>query len=164
MSDVQLTAVDAASVRAQWAMAQYFDELAARFPEGFDATGALDGAAEAYNPPYGMFLLATLDDETVGCAALTFLDQTRAEVKRMWVSPTARGQGLASRLLARLEGEAVAVGRGVVVLDTHSSLHEAIALYERRGYVTTERYNDNPYARRWFRKELGTAGWSTEVD
>lgn len=154
VADVQLSAVDAASVRAQWAMTQYFDELAARFPEGFDATGALDDAADSYNPPYGVFLLATLDDTTIGCAALHFLDATRAEVKRMWVSPTSRGQGLASRLLGRLESEAVAAGRSVAVLDTHSSLAEAIALYERRGYAATERYNDNPYARRWFRKDL----------
>jgi GNAT superfamily N-acetyltransferase len=154
VEDVQLTAVDAASPEAQWAMTQYFAELAARFPEGFDATGALEGAAAAYKQPHGIFLLATNDGETVGCGGLQHIDDETTEVKRMWVAPTMRGHGLATRLLQRLEGEARTAGRATVVLDTHSSLTEAITLYERRGYAATERYNDNPYAKRWFRKSL----------
>jgi GNAT superfamily N-acetyltransferase len=154
VDDIQLTIVDAGSPEAQWAMTQYFAELAARFPEGFDATGALEGAASAYNPPHGVFLLASSNGETVGCGGLQHIDGHTAEVKRMWVSPTMRGRGLATRLLHRLEDEGRAAGRSTVVLDTHSSLTEAITLYERRGYVATERYNDNPYAKRWFRKSL----------
>ena len=42
----------------------------------------------------------------------------------------------------------------MVRLDTHSSLAEAIAMYERAGYHAIERYNDNPWARRWFAKDL----------
>jgi hypothetical protein len=41
-----------------------------------------------------------------------------------------------------------------VVLDTNASLTEATAMYESAGYLPTERYNDNPYAQRWFRKTL----------
>ena len=149
-----MTTADAASDAAIWAMTQYFDELALRFPEGFDPTGALDFAATHYNPPAGAFLLASLDGQTVGCAALQFLDASTAEVKRMWVSPRVRGRGLATTLLARLEAESLAAGRSTVVLDTHGSLNEAIALYGRRGYVGIERYNDNPYAQLWFAKEL----------
>ena len=59
VDNLQLAAVDAASPEARWAMTQYFAELDARFPEGFDATGALDDAATAYNPPLGLFILAT---------------------------------------------------------------------------------------------------------
>jgi GNAT superfamily N-acetyltransferase len=158
VGEVEIAVADAASEQARWAMTQYFDELDARFPDGFDATGALDGAAAAYNPPSGLFLVATLDGETVGCAGLQHLDQDTSEVKRMWVSPSARGQGLAKRLLARLESEALAGGHRVVVLDTNATLTEAITLYERQGYQTTERYNDNPYAQRWFRKTLKPPG------
>jgi len=153
VSEIEITVADAASEQARWAMTQYFDELDARFPGGFDATGALDGAA-AYNPPAGLFLLATTDSATVACAGLQHLDEDTSEVKRMWVSPSVRGQGLAKRLLARLEAEALASGRRTVVLDTNASLTEAITLYERQGYARTERYNDNPYAQRWFRKTL----------
>lgn len=154
MDDVQLAAVDAGSPEARWAMTQYFDELNQRFPEGFDSTGALDDAATTYNPPAGLFVLAIDDDATIGCGGLTLLDDDTAELKRMWVSPGHRGQGLASRLLQRLEDEVRKTGRTTVVLDTHSSLTAAITLYEHRGYAPTERYNDNPYAKRWFRKTL----------
>jgi GNAT superfamily N-acetyltransferase len=155
VDDVQVSAVDAASDQAQWAMSEYFAELDKRFPEGFDAAGALEVAVTAYNPPHGAFLLATLDGETVGCGAVQFLDEKTTEVKRMWVSSAHRGHGLATRLLRGLESEALAADRTVVVLDTHGSLDEAIALYGRRGYTATEQYNDNPYAQRWFRKSLG---------
>jgi GNAT superfamily N-acetyltransferase len=153
--DVQLIVVDAASPEAQWAMAQYFTELDARFPEGFVATGALDEAATAYNPPAGLFVLATAGAKTIGCGGLQLIDDDIVELKRMWVSPACRGQGLATRLLQRLEDETHRLGRSTVVLDTHTSLTEAIALYERRGYQATDPYNDNLYAQRWFRKSLG---------
>lgn len=156
MSEVEISVADAGSPSAQWAMTQYFAELDERFPVGFDATGALDGAATAYNPPAGLFLVASLDGNTVGCAGLQHLDDRTSEIKRMWVSPAARGRGLAKRLLSRLEAEALAGGRTVVVLDTNATLTEAISLYQRRGYVSIERYNDNPYAQRWFRKVLSS--------
>ena len=41
-----------------------------------------------------------------------------------------------------------------VILDTNESLTEAIAMYERAGYQAIERYNDNPYAHRWFARVL----------
>jgi GNAT superfamily N-acetyltransferase len=142
-------------------MEQYFAELQRRFGDGFDADGALDDAAVAYNPPHGLFVLAVSDDaalpddvEPVGCGALHLLDTTTAEVKRMWVSPNCRGAGLGARLVNRLEDEARLAGRSRIVLDTNASLTEAIALYRRRGYVPIPRYNDNPYAQCWFAKDL----------
>src|SRR3954471_14016198 len=122
VDNLQLAVVDAASPEARWAMTQYFAELDARFPEGFDATGAFDDAATAYNPPLGLFILATQEGKTVGCGGLQVIDDDTAELKRMWVSPGHRGQGLASRLLQRLEDEVRKTGRTIVVLDTHSSL------------------------------------------
>lgn len=156
-------------------MSRYFAELDDRFADGFDVAGALDDAGHAYNPPHGAFLLAGAgssgadrssgadapgpdaagtDDAPLACGAVTWLDLERGEVKRMWVAPAARGRGLASALLSALEDEVRGAGRTVVVLDTRSVLVEAVALYPRRGYQTVERYNDNPYADRWFRKTL----------
>lgn len=155
MPEVTLTLVDAASEAARRVMTQYVTELAARFSEGFETAGVLDDAAVEFNPPQGVFVLATdADDETLGCVALHFLDDTTAEAKRMWVSPRARGTGIGTRLLARVEAEARRAGRSVVLLDTNRALTEAVALYGRRGYQAIPRYNDNPYAHHWFRKVL----------
>ncbi len=147
--------VPAGSVSARWAMTQYFEELVARIAGGFDPGHALEEAAAQYDPPNGVFVLAEVDEDIVGCGALTFLDDDTAEIKRMWISPGSRGLGLGKRLLARLEDEARRTGRTRVVLDTNASLTEAIAMYLSSGYVVIERYNDNPYAECWFRKELG---------
>ena len=45
-------------------------------------------------------------------------------------------------------------GHSVVRLDTNDTLVEAIAMYERAGYRSIERYNDNQWARCWFEKDL----------
>ena len=144
--------VDAGSSAAQRAMTAYFAELAERFPTGFDPTGYLD--PEDYNPPRGRFFLAMSGDEVLACGGLVWIDDSVAEIKRMWVDPAARGRGLASRLLAFLEQTAVASGRLTVRLDTNPVLTPAIAMYRKNGYCDIERYNDNPYAGLWFEKHL----------
>ena len=147
-------AVDAAGESAQWAMTQYFTELDERFPRGFDPGHALEEAAVLMNPPNGVFLLAMRGDEVVGCGGVQWLDGATAEIKRMWVSPAARGVGLGKQFLARLEHDARAAGRRRVVLDTNGVLLPAIAMYRGSGYTDIERYNDNPYAEHWFAKDL----------
>jgi ribosomal protein S18 acetylase RimI-like enzyme len=97
---------------------------------------------------------AAVDGRTVGCGAVLHLDETTAEIKRMWISPASRGRGIGRRLLARLEDEVRAAGRTSVVLDTNGSLTEAIAMYGAAGYDPADRYNDNPYAQHWFTKTL----------
>jgi len=145
-----LAVVDPESLDAQWAMAQYFAELDARFDGGFDPGDAL-ADARAYQPPTGAFVLAA---ERSGCGAVVRVDDERAEIKRMWVAPAARGRGLGRRLLLRLEDEARALGATTVILDTNGVLTEAIAMYTAAGYRAIERYNDNPYAQHWFAKSL----------
>lgn len=149
---VQFTEVDAGSPAAQAAMTAYFAELADRFPAGFDPTGYLE--PEDYNPPRGRFFLAVSEDRVLACGGLVWIDEAIAEIKRMWVAPAARGRGLATRLLAFLEGAAAESGRPTVRLDTNPVLLEAIAMYRKHGYRDIERYNDNPYAGLWFEKTL----------
>ena len=77
-----------------------------------------------------------------------------AELKRMYVDPSARGAGLARRLVARLESEATALGATVVRLDTGRDMAPAIALYRSSGYREVDDYNGNPDAGWWFEKDL----------
>ena len=143
-------ATDPAAVSA---MAAYFAEIGERF--GFEPGDAWEQDADAMAPPDGFFVVASSDGEPVACGGVQRLDDGAAEIKRMWVDPEWRGAGLGSRLLRHLESSARASwGYAVVRLDTHSSLAEAIAMYERAGYRAIERYNDNPWARHWFAKDL----------
>jgi len=152
---VTFATADVRSVDADRVLRRYFDELAARFPEGFDVARAYDEVAALLTPPNGELTLAREAGRVVACGGLHFLDASTAEVRRMWVDPAARGRGVGRALLAHLEGRALLAGCDVVVLDTHAALSEAVRLYVAAGYEAIAPYNDNPSAHFWFRKRLG---------
>ena len=139
---------------AHWCLEQYFHEIAQRFESGFDPDqgGAADDAG--MQPPTGFFVVARLDGEPVGCGGMKRLDATTGEIKRVWTAPSARGQGVARRIMQALEALAQSSGVTTVRLDTNKSLTEAQAMYRQSGYVEIARYNDNPYAHHWFEKKL----------
>ena len=116
--------------------------------------GATDVPAPEMTPPKGWFVVARIDGEPVGCGALKRLEDGVGEAKRVWTSPSARGLGVASRIMDRLEAQAVAAGFTILRLDTNGTLKEAQAMYARRGYREIARYNDNPYAEHWFEKRI----------
>lgn len=105
--------------------------------------------------PTGSFVVARSDDEVVACGGVVRHDESTGEIKRMWVHADWRGVGLGRRTLAALEDEVARLGYDTIVLDTNAVLTEAIAMYGRAGYTPTDRYNDNPYAQRWFTKPVG---------
>jgi putative acetyltransferase len=84
--------------------------------------------------PRSAFLVARLDDRPVGCAALRPLDADTAEVKRMYVAPSARRKGVGRQLLAELERLAGGFGYRILRLETGNRQPEAIALYESCGF------------------------------
>ena len=101
-----------------------------------------------------MLVVARLRNRPIGCGALKFHRERPADIKRMWIAPSARGLGLGRRLLHELEEHARRSGVSVVRLETNRALHEAIALYRRSGYVEVEPFNDELYAHHWFEKRL----------
>jgi GNAT superfamily N-acetyltransferase len=100
-----------------------------------------------FDPPRGSFFVGYLgaapvvsgawrrrdDVEALGCTAT-------AEVKRMYVAPSARGRGLARRMLAHLERTAAEAGAEATILETGLAQPEAIALYESSGYVEVPKF------------------------
>lgn len=80
------------------------------------------------------FFIARIDGSAVGCGAVSLLGD-HAEVRRMYVRPEARRQGVAQALLARIEREAR--GAGLALLRLETGLHQApaIGLYERAGFA-----------------------------
>jgi len=75
-----------------------------------------------------------------GCACFKKYDDTSAEIKRMFVKATERGQGIAYKILSELELWAKKKGFRYTILETGDKQHEAIALYQKLGYAITENY------------------------
>jgi GNAT superfamily N-acetyltransferase len=91
--------------------------------------------APMFVPPDGVFLVIRDDDgRAVGCGGIARFDETRGEVKRMYVVPAARGRGLGRRLLVELEAQASELGYTSVVLETGDRQPEALGLYESAGF------------------------------
>jgi GNAT superfamily N-acetyltransferase len=108
-------------------------ELTGTFPEPGATHFSLSDAQVV--PGDGAFVVAYLDDVAVGCGAVRRLDDATAELKRMYVDPSVRGQGIGRALLEALEREARLLGITRIVLETGTRLAPAIKLYEAMGYV-----------------------------
>ncbi len=154
---VEIAAEDPRSPDARWCIGEYFKELDARFDAGFDPSAGITADPEELEPPLGELLVARLRGQPVGCGALKLHAEAPAELKRMWVSPRARGLGLGRRLLSMLESHARDAGARVIHLETNRALVEAIQLYRTSGYREVPRFNDEPYAHHWFEKRLKRA-------
>ncbi|MFJ9683151.1 GNAT family N-acetyltransferase [Streptomyces sp. NPDC101194] len=153
---VTLDVVDPDHPEAEHCMRCYFAELRERFEAGFDPERSLLPDAGELRPPHGLFLIARLHGEPVGCAGLKLPPGAPAEVKRMWVAPQARRLGLGRRFLAELEARAVEDGRVVLRLDTNKALDAAIGLYHSCGFQEVPAFNAEPYAHHWFEKRIVT--------
>ena len=151
-SMVRFAIEDPASADARWCVAQYFAELQARFETGFNPAHSIPADAHELTPPAGALFIARLRGQPVGCGALKLHGSAPAELKRMWIAPSARSLGLGRRLLRALEQHAREAGAAMVRLETNRALTEAIALYRRSGYVEVAAFNAEPYAHHWFEK------------
>lgn len=151
---VTVEVADPASTEARACVDAYLGEIDTRFDTGFDPTRGPSADPGELVPPSGAFLIARSDGEAVGCGALKVIGAGMGEIKRMWVAPTARGLGIAQRLLDALEGQAIAMHLHTLRLDTNKTLTEARSLYANNGYREIARYNDNPYADHWFEKRV----------
>lgn len=139
---------------ARQCLKSYFWELAERFEGGYEAAKDMSAADAEMAAPAGRFVVAWLDGEPIGCGALKRVDEWVGEIKRVWVAKSARGLGVARRMLKELEAAALEMGLATLRLDTNKALTEAHALYRKEDYREVERFNDNPYAHHWFEKRL----------
>jgi DNA-binding MarR family transcriptional regulator/GNAT superfamily N-acetyltransferase len=151
---VAIDTVDPADRGAQHCLLEYYAELDRRIAAGFDPERTLQIELDDMRPPQGLFLMATLRDEPVGCGILKFHRDAPTELKRLWVAASVRGLGLGRRLVAELESRAAGHGSRAIRLDTNGALSEAIALYRSAGYREIRAFNDEPYAEHWFEKLL----------
>jgi ribosomal protein S18 acetylase RimI-like enzyme len=99
----------------------------------------------AYRPPSGALLLAEEGAEATGCVAVRPLDPPAvAELKRLYVRPSARGVGLGAALTEAALESARAAGYARIRLDTLPTMVSAQALYRRLGFHEVAPYRANP--------------------
>jgi GNAT superfamily N-acetyltransferase len=152
---IDIRTVDPADPDARRCVRAYFAELDRRSDSGFDPAAGISAEPHELVPPAGRFLIAYLRGEPVGCGAVKHHPGAPSELKRMWVAESARGLGIARRLLDELERWAIRSGASTTRLETNRALVEAIALYRSAGYVEVPPFNDEPFAHHWFEKQLG---------
>ena len=104
--------------------------------------------------PTGAFLVIYAGGKPVAGGGVKRDDDGVAEIKRMYVVPAARRQGLGRRLLEELEEKARELGYARIRLDTGARQPHAQAMYERAGYHPIENYNGNRQASFWGEKIL----------
>lgn len=98
---------------------------------------------EALFKPHIRFFVATNDSVPVGCGGVGFFDGY-AEVKRMFVRPTARGAGVAEAIVERIQQECREAGQPNLLLETGIHQHAALRFYERVGFERCGAFG--PYA------------------
>ena len=148
-----MNGADAASIRAATGAHQIevvralFAEYAAELPVDLAFQGFAEELATlpgAYAGPGGMLLLAWADDLAAGCVGLRPFAPGACELKRLYVRPAFRGQGLARRLAAAALAEARSRRYDRLLLDTLPGMVEAQRLYRTLGFREIEPYRANP--------------------
>jgi len=157
---IEIRPTDPEGPDAKSCVRAYFAELDRRSDSGFDAAAGISAEPHEVTPPAGLFLVVYLRGQPVGCGAVKHHPGKPSEIKRMWVAESARGLGIARRLLATLEADAVTTGASTARLETNKALVEAIALYRSAGYTEVPAFNDEPFAHHWFEKRLPGPGQS----
>jgi DNA-binding MarR family transcriptional regulator/N-acetylglutamate synthase-like GNAT family acetyltransferase len=134
-------------------LSQLTEEARSLLHEYYESVGVVvrdtpEAIQRIIDDPKGGVWVAHLNGKAVGCAYLRSLPSipSATECKRMYVKPSARGNGVAHALLDAQEAFAKSRGLKRIYLDSKDDLKVAIAMYARRGFVPCEQYNHNPQA------------------
>jgi GNAT superfamily N-acetyltransferase len=88
-------------------------------------------------------VIAYMNGEPAGCGCFKPFDSESAEIKRMFVRPNARGNGISTMVLQELENWGRELGYQYTVLETGTKQVEALGLYPKAGYILIPKYG--PY-------------------
>ena len=136
-------------------MRAYFAELDRRSESGFDAGAGISAEPHEVTPPAGLFLVAYLRGEPVGCGAVKHHPgATLGDQADVGGGIGARAWGSRAGCSPRSRRTRVRSGATVARLETNRALVEAIAMYRSAGYVEVAAFNDEPFAHHWFEKRL----------
>lgn len=105
-----------------------------------------DGAEHAFYHQFNKIvnirntIVCYVDTKPVGCGAFKQYDQQKVEIKRMYVLPEYRGQGIGLKVLKELELWAAELNFLECILETGKKQPEAIRLYQKAGYTIIKNY------------------------
>lgn len=132
---------DIAAVRELWL--EYWESIG--LPMDFQCFGEERmGLPGVYGAAGGALLLALSGDGPAGTIALRRLDGKSGEVKRLFLRPQYRGQGLAKRLLGAVIERATTMQYEWLYADTLPSMKEALSLYAGVGFESAKAYSNTP--------------------
>ena len=115
----------------------------------------LDHVEKKYGLPDGrLYGLCRDDGQLAGCAAIHRLDERCCELKRLYVRPEYRGQGLSRLLMEQCIGDARRIGYQYMRLDTLPFMTAAMSLYKEYGFYEIPPYYDNPIPAIFMQKDL----------
>jgi GNAT superfamily N-acetyltransferase len=103
------------------------------------------------------FFVLRVDSAPAGCGGVKIYQEGYGEVKRMFIRPQFRGQGLSKLMLSHLEAYTREQGLPILRLETGVLQHEAISLYKRMGFTEIPPfgpYRPDPHSL-CFEKRLG---------
>jgi putative acetyltransferase len=139
--DQATTTLDIEAARALFQ--EYADGL--RISLGFQGFAAeLAGLPGQYAPHRGRLLSASEKGEAIGCVALRPISDSVGEMKRLFVRPAFRGQGIGRKLAEQIVVEGRTIGFAVIRLDTLPAMNTATRLYASLGFVRCAPYYDTP--------------------
>lgn len=104
----------------------------------------IENLEDKYGLPYGRLYIAFYENQVAGCIALRKLNDTRCEMKRLYVKPEFRNRGIAKTLIERVIRDAKDIGYSSILLDTLPFLQTAIKMYKKLGFYEIECYNNSP--------------------
>ena len=119
-----------------------------------------------FDVPHGTFLVAAAaDGPAIACCGWRTAGRGTAELKRLYVDPRARGQGLARLLVDTLEQHAKRSGKARMILETGARSHAALALFTSCGFTFMDPYVEgrNPDINRAMQKTLSPSDWLAEL-
>ncbi len=128
-------------------------EIYAAYQINFDIRAVIEQnmrELDKFMPPPGRLLLCYPEERPAGVACLKQLSRSTGEIKRMYVRPEYRRQGLGQALLSKLLEEATQIGYEHIRLDSARFMHAAHQLYRSNGFTEIPPYEESEIPREYW--------------